>query len=474
MSPVSAAPAAAPFESARTAPGPRPWPFGSLLGIQTQGLLQYLAQGWRRYGDVYRVRLGAWRAVVLAHPAALKHVLAVRRDNYVKAETYDGVRRVVGNGLLALEGDAWKKRRALVQPAFHKQALAKLATAMVESGAIGFDALARRAEGRTLVVDAHREMVGLTLDVVVRALFGPELTQVAQVSYEALESAMQLVSEYSNRVVLPPWVPTPANRRFYRTMREVEGAVYRVIEAGRARGAGDGTLLSMLLESRDAGGVPLSDRDLRDEIFTLFVAGHETTALTLTWLFVLLAGRADLWAEARREVDAVLGPRAPGFDDVPRLVFLRQLIDETLRLSGPVAMVARTAVEADVVGGFRVDAGDVVLPFFWATHRHPDFWTEPESFDPSRFSPERSKGRDPWSYLPFSAGQRMCIGNTFSLVETVLLLAMLLQRFEVRVPEGQRVEPRMMVTVRPSRPVLVELAPRSQERASCSGPPACG
>lgn len=459
---LTAAPVSLPT-AVRQAPGPRPWPLlGNLPGIRAQGLLPYLAQAWRRFGDVYRVKLGSWNAVVLAHPEALKHVLAARRENYVKGETYDGVRRVVGNGLLALEGEAWKKRRALVQPAFHRPALARLADAMVESGASAYEGLVARAGGRPLTVDMHREMVALTLDVVVRALFGADLTGVAQVSYEALGTAMELVSEHSNQVVLPAWVPTPGNRRFHRTMREVEGAVYRVIEAARRRPGDEGTLLSMLLASRDADtGEPLSDRAIRDEVFTMFVAGHETTALTLTWLFYLLAGREDLWASARHEVDEVLGARRPTFDDVPKLPFLRQLVDETLRLSGPVAMVARTAVEADVVTGFRVNPGDVVLPFFWATHRHPDFWSEPERFDPSRFSPESARGRDPWSYLPFSAGQRMCIGNTFSLVESVLLLAMLLQRFDVRVPEGQRVEPVLMATMRPSRPVHVELSPRA-------------
>lgn len=449
---------------ARRAPGPKQWPLlGSLPGIKAHGLLQYLARSWRQHGDVYRVKLGTWNAVVLAHPEALKHVLATRRENYVKAETYDGVRRVIGNGLLALEGEAWKKRRALVQPAFHKPALAKLAQAMVSSGAGFFEGLSTRAGGRPMVVDAHREMVSLTLDVVVRALFGANLGPVAQVSYEALGTAIELVSEHSNGLVLPAWVPTPGNRRFHRTMREVEGAVYSVIRAGRSGPGDDGTLLSMLLASRDADtGAPLSDQALRDEVFTMFVAGHETTALTLTWLFSLLSGRGELWATARREVDEVLGGRAPTFDDVPRLRFLRQLIDETLRLSGPVAMVARTAVEADVVTGYQVEPGDVVLPFFWATHRHPDFWREPERFEPQRFSAEESQGRNPWSYLPFSAGQRMCIGNTFALVESVLLLSMLLQRFEVRVPEGQQIEPKLMATLRPSRPVMIELTPRAE------------
>jgi cytochrome P450 len=246
-------------------------------------------------------------------------------------------------------------------------------------------------------------------------------------------------------------------------MSEVEGAVYRVIAAGRRRTSfDDGILLSMLLGSKDAEtGEPLPDRAVRDEVFTMFVAGHETTALTLTWLFTLLDGRPDVLDAMRAEVDAVLGGRDPGFEDFPKLPYVRQVIDETLRLRGPVAMSARTAVEADELAGFRVDKGDVVLPFFWGTHRHPDYWPEPERFDPGRFSAERSKGRDPWSYLPFSGGQRMCIGNMFSLVESVVLVAMLLNRFEVKVEAGAgAVKPNAIATVRPTAPVWVELRER--------------
>jgi cytochrome P450 len=271
-----------------------------------------------------------------------------------------------------------------------------------------------------------------------------------------------LVSEQGNGVVLPPWVPTPGNRRFQRTMAEVEAAIYRVIEAGRRRTEPDGTLLWMLLNSRDERtGALLTDRDVRDEVFTMFVAGHETTALTLTWLLTLLEGRDEVLGAMRAEVDAVLGGRDPGFEDVPKLVYLRQVVDETLRLRGPVAMNARTAVADDEVLGFRVRKGDVVMPFFYAAQRHPDFWPEPEKFDPSRFTPEHSRGRNPWSYVPFSAGQRQCIGNTFSLVESVVLLAQLLQRFEVRLdPSVREVQPQALITVRPDRPVRVTLQAR--------------
>ncbi|MBM4783969.1 MAG: cytochrome P450 [Archangiaceae bacterium] len=443
-------------------PHPPRWPLvGHLPRLRGEGMLSLLEDSWRKLGDVFSVDVGM-HAVVVAHPDGIKRILAGNAKNYVKGSTYDGVRRVIGNGVLALEGDAWKARRTLMNPAFHRAALGKLTEAMAQTGQLVFDGLLNR-HGGPFTVDAHREMVKLTLDVVTVALFGRELLGAADISYESLGAALELVSEQGNGFVMPKWVPTPGNRKFHRTMAEVEGVIYRVIEAGRRRPPGDGTLLSMLIHSIDAEtNRPLTDQELRDEVFTLFVAGHETTALTLTWLFTLLHGRDDVMKAMKEEVDRVLGGREPGFEDYPKLVYLRQVVDETLRLRGPVAMTARNVVADDEVLGVRVRAGDVVMPYFYGAHRHKDFWTDPERFDPGHFAPEKAQGRNPWSYLPFSAGQRQCIGNTFSLVETVVLLAQLITRFDVEVdPSVQDVKPVAMVTVRPDRPVMVKLTPRA-------------
>ncbi len=442
--------------------GPPAWPLvGHLPMVKGAGMLPFLERSWREYGDVFSINLGG-PMVVVAHPEGVKRVLAGNAKNYVKGRTYDQFRRIVGNGLITLEGPAWKARRTLMQPAFHRAGLSKLTQAMAESGRQHFDALRAKHGTAAFRLDAHRDMVDLTLDVVVAALFGRELTGAAHVSYEALGAALELVSERSNGVVLPEWIPTPGNRKFHRTMKEVDAAVFRVIEAGRKTGGGEGTLLSMLINSRDAEtGAPLTDRELRDEIFTMFIAGHETTALTLTWLFTLLVGRDDVLDRMRAEVDTVLGDRDPQFEDFPRLPYLRQVVDETLRLRSPVAMNARTAVADDDLMGFRVNAGDVVMPFFYAVHRHPEFWKDPEKFDPDRFTADQNRARDPWTYLPFAAGSRQCIGNMFSLVEGVVLIAQLLRRFEVVVDTDLvQVKPLAMVTVRPDRPVMITLRAR--------------
>jgi cytochrome P450 len=452
----------------RDPPGPRSLPFvGHLLGVRAAGdFLSYLEPQWRIYGDVFRFNVLGRNAVVFTHPEAIKQVLSTRRDRYTKGSIYDGVRRVMGDSVLTLDKDAWKRRRAIMQPAFHRQALAKLTVIMAQAGAKFFDALAARgrAGGVPIAVDAHHEMVKLTLDVVIDALFGRGLASAGDISYEALSGALELMSEAANGVPLPAWLPTPYNRKFQRTMRQLDGVVYALVAKARQRGTDEGTLLSMLLASVDEEtGQPLSDKAIRDEVFTLFVAGHETTALTLTWIFVLLDGRPEVLARMKDEVATALGGRDPGFDDLPRLPYVRQVIDETLRLRPPAPLIPRNVMEDDDVGGFRVNAGEMAFLLFWATHRHPDFWPDAERFDPDRFAPERIKGRHSWSYVPFSGGPRTCIGNMFSLVETTLLVAQLLNRFEVDIQPCGDVRPIAIGTARPSRPVRVVL--RTKVRA---------
>jgi cytochrome P450 len=445
-------------ELKRRAPGPRAWPLLGNVGA-LRGLIPFLEQQWSTHGDVFRVRILGMRALLAAHPEQIQRILIGNRQNYIKDSVYENLRRLVGQGLVTLEGDAWKERRTLANPAFHRASLAKLAAIMVDSGARFFDAIEAAIAHEPKVIDVHQAMVRLTLDVVINALFGRGLLQSSEVSYSAIEDSLELVSAGANGVTLPPWVPTPRNLRFHRTIRALDDNMYTIINAARAQQT-DGTLLSMLLSARDEEGNPLSDQQLRNELVTLFIAGHETTALTLTWMFVLLEQAPEVLARMREVVDGVLGGREPTFADVPKLGYLRQVVDETLRLRPPAAMVGRNAVGADELGGYSVERGDVVLPFFWGVHRHPDFWREPQRFDPERFAPSESKGRHNCAYVPFSVGPRICIGNTFSLVETQLLIAQMLNRFEFEISPCTDVKPAAVGTVRPSKPVRVRFKRR--------------
>lgn len=454
----------APTGAARPAPGPKGLPVvGNVPRIVRQGLFRFVIESAREHGDAFRIGSGGTSQLIISHPDAMERVLASNRTAYVKGSGYDVVRDLLGHNLITLEGDAWKKRRRLAQPSFHRRTIAGLVDAMAELSISRFDEL-RRSSPRGTVLEMHREMTGLTLDIVVEALFGRGLSREADTPYEVLSAALLALSDRGNGFPLPKWIPTSSNRRFQHTLTSLNADVHKLILAARRRlDAGDepSTLLGMLLSTRDDDtGEALHDEELRDEVKGLFVAGHETTALTMTWLFTLLDGQHDVMERMRAEVDDVLGGRAPTYEDIPRLSYLRQVVDEALRLRPAAWIIARNAVRDDELCGIAVKEGDLVVPCIYLTHRHPDYWPDAERFDPDRFSPENQKARDNWAYLPFSGGPRVCIGNTFSLVETQVLLATLLQRFSFELLPGQRIEPKAVGTLRPSGPVYVRLDPR--------------
>jgi cytochrome P450 len=449
-------------EPARPAPCSPALPLlGHLPRIRRLGMLKFLDEEWRKHGDVFRIELGASSALVIAHPDALERVLASHRERFVKGRSYDGLRQILGDGLIAAVDPAWRNQRAVMQPSFHRSGLKNLVAAIAESAQLYFEDL-RRRNPNGAVLDIHREMVKLTLDVVVRALFGPHLLSASAVRYETLCELLDLVSERSNGVPIPLWIPTPGNMKFKRVLRELDDIIYRMLAKARAErqdqtNTPSKTLLDMLLDAVDAEtGQPLPDKLVRDELLTMFVAGHETTALTLTWMFALLEGRDDVWSQVCQEVQVVLDGRFASFEDLSKLPYTRAVIDETLRVRGPAAVVGRDAIESDNLLGFEVRPGDRILPYFAGVHRHPAYWSQPDRFMPERFLPENSADRDRWCYTPFSAGQRVCIGNMFSLHESVLILSMIAQRAVPRLVPGQNIEPVMIATVRPSAPVMVD------------------
>ncbi len=433
---------------------------GDTFEVGRRGMLPFLEDRWRREGDVFRLHVGPRRMVVVVHPDGVEHVLARHRDRYVKGRTYDSMRLLTGEGLLTLEGDAWLRRRRLEQPAFHRESIRKLVRAMVDVTARRLERMRERAP-RQGTFEAHRAMMEIALEIVGETLFGQKLgDENTDASASAFKEALELISLRANAAIaLPLAVPTPGNLRLKRALRLLDGMVRTIISTARGRSEPETspTLLSMLLAARDADtGEPLTDVELRNEVITLFLAGHETTALALTWSFTLLGRHPDVVEAARAEIDAVLQGRAPTAEDLPKLSYLRQVIDEVLRLRGPTWTVARDATAPDTIGGVAIKPGDVVMPVSWLTHRHPAFWDRPEVFDPQRFAPDRVKARHPWSYYPFSLGPRMCIGNLFSLAEAQVVLAMMLQRMELEPePSVANVQPVAQITLRPSGPVNV-------------------
>jgi cytochrome P450 len=435
------------------------WPIlGALPGITRLGALEYFTRCWEKYGDTFRLRLGPRDVVCVTHPDAVEHVLVTHREKYVKGPTYQGLRLLTGDGLLTLEGDPWRKRRRMAQPAFHKESIRSLVEAMARvTGEVFDEWLARMPNGGTF--EAHEEMMYLALEIVGETLFGERLGKSSGESSAAFGAALEALSNRGNiPVAIPLSVPTPGNIRLRKALTLLDEMVYSIISRARRIDDGRATLMRMLIDARDADtGEALTDRELRDEVITLVLAGHETTALLLTWGFTLLGRHPEIISRMRAEVSEVLGDRVPTAEDLPKLVYVRQVIDEILRLRTPTWALGRDIAEDDVLCGMKVYKGETVMPLVFLTHRHPAIWEDPERFDPERFAPARAKGRHHWAYVPFSAGPRMCIGNLFTLAEAQVILAMMLQRGDFELASLKPVPTKPMMTLRPGGPVNVRV-----------------
>lgn len=445
-------------------PGPRGLPLvGTIHPFLGEDFLAPLLRLFERYGPLFRLRLPlGMRLVVLAHPEAVERVLRTRRDNYVKGSVYDGARILLGDGLVTSEGPLWQRQRNLARPAFTTPALQGYLEAMAESTGEALDRWASREPGAPL--DAQGEMSRLTMDITGRTLFGMDISDQSGHASAAFTAALKAIGKRGpSDLQLPLWVPTPGNLRFRGTLRELDALVYAIIERFHTLPAEqvEHTLLGAYMGSRDPEtGEAMSDRQLRDEVITLYLAGHETTASLLAWSLYCLSRNPQASARVVAEIDATLGGEVPDLAQLKALRYTEQFIDEVLRLYPPAWTIARNAMEADEVMGYGVPRGSMVMLPIYMTHRMRAFWPDPEVFDPERFSPSAAKDRHPFAWLPFSLGPRMCIGMHFALYEAKMVLGLLLRRFSVRLAVDQDIGCRAQGTLRPARPIRVFLTPR--------------
>lgn len=436
---------------------PRP-PATPLLGhvpLLWRDPLGALVDGMREQGDVVGYDCGAFELLLVNDADAVQHVLQKNHRNYRKSRNYRPLRLVLGDGLLTSEGKAWLRHRKLAQPAFHHRALHRFAEEMVR---LTVDHVGRWRDGTTL--DLHREMMQLTLRIVGATLFSADLLDDA----EDIGRALDVVLPYAwrrteNPVQLPPWIPTPENLRFRRARHRLDRLVVDLVQRRRNMAEPPLDLLSMLMGAEDDEG-GLSNEALRDEILTLVLAGHETTANALTFLGYLLALHPAAARRLAAEVDEVLGGRRPTRDDVSALTYTTRVVQEAMRIFPPVWGFEREAVEADVVGGYPVRPGTVIAVAPYTLHRHRRYWDGPEGFDPDRFSPERSAGRHRFAYLPFGGGPRICIGKGFAMMEAVLVVATVAQRWHLSLRPGERLELEPGITLRPRGGLHFEVAAR--------------
>jgi cytochrome P450 len=443
-------------DESRVALGPPGHWFAGNLPAFRRDRLDFLTASARTYGDMTALRFAHRRIYLVSHPNLIEEVLVTQSRHFIKHFALRLNPLVLGKGLLTSEGDFWLRQRRLIQPVFARSRIAGYAPVMV-AAARHVTASWRSGERRDIMV----EMMRLTLEIAAKTLFDAEVGGEAQAIVAALQVMQDnFLARFSATIPPPIWLPTPGNLRLRRAVRQLDAIVFGFIHQRRQQGTGHGDLLSLLLSARDEAGGGMTDRQVRDEAMTLFLAGHETTALALSWAWYLLAQNPDAEERLAAEARAVLGERDPTADDFPRLRYAEMVALEAMRLYPPAYLIGREAIRDCVIGGYRVRRGTTLLMSQWVVQRDPRFFTEPERFRPERWGEESIKALPHFAYFPFGGGPRLCIGNTFAMMEMTLVLAAIAQRFHFRLQPGARVEAVPTFTLRPAPGIPAEIVAR--------------
>jgi cytochrome P450 len=439
-------------------PGPKGLPvFGSVFEPQGDSI-RYLTKCAREYGDIVFFRFLGVPACFVNRPDCIESILVTQNNNFVKSKDYRAMRRVLGNGLLLSEGEFWRRQRKLIQPAFHQERIAAYGEIMV-----GYTVrmLADWSDGQEL--DIHEAMMRLTLGIVAKTLFDADVSHEAEDVDAALSVLMgKFLRQAGLALLLPSWVPLPTSQLLKRAVGRLDKVIYGIIEQRRASGQMSGDLLSVFLQLQDDEGVGMNDRQLHDEIMTLFLAGHETTANVLSWTWFLLGQNPEAEEKLHEELGRVLGGRVPTPADLPRLVYTDMALRESMRIYPPVWVIGRRALAPFRLGEYELPADTNVLISQLILHRDARYFPEPDRFDPDRWcvGDPRNASLPRFAYFPFGGGPRVCIGAAFGMMEAVLLLATIAQQFRIQIAPGQMVKMQPTVTLRPRNGIPVTLKRR--------------
>ncbi|MFI5929079.1 cytochrome P450 [Micromonospora sp. NPDC051543] len=430
----------------RTPPGPPVGAAPGLLWKLARDRLGLMAEAARTYGDAARIVIGPKKLYYLNHPDFAKHVLADNSDNYHKGLGLAQAKRALGDGLLTSEGEIWRKQRAAMKPVFQNRRIAQQAGAVAEEAGRLVERLRSRRDGEP--VEVMSEMTGLTLGVLGRTLLDADLGGFGSLGQSFATMQDQAMFEMTTNGLVPMWVPLPHQLRFRRARRDLRRTVDKLVRDRTGDADGDDALSRLIMSARQEADARVGQQRIYDELVTLLLAGHETTASTLGWTFHLLDRHPDVWQRLHEEAVSVLGDRPPVYEDLHRLTYTTMVLEEVMRLYPPVWMLSRIAQGEDEVGGWRIPAGVDVLICPYTLHRHPDFWADPERFDPERFAPERSAHRPRYAYLPFGAGPRFCVGNHLGMLEAAFVVAMVVRELRLVTEPGYRVVPEPMLSLR--------------------------
>jgi cytochrome P450 len=418
----------------------------------------YLTRCAREYGDIVFFHFLGVPACFVNRPDHIESVLVTQNNNFVKSKDYRAMRRVLGNGLLLSEGDFWRRQRKLIQPAFHQARIAAYAEIMV-----GYTQrmLESWSDGQSL--DVHEAMMRLTLGIVAKTLFDADVSREAEDVDAALSVLMgKFLRQAGLALLLPAWVPLPTSQLLKRAVGRLDKVIYGIIEQRRANGQMSGDLLSVFLQVRDDEGAGMTDRQLHDEIMTLFLAGHETTANVLSWTWFLLSQNPEVEQKLIEELKRVLGGRVPTPADLPKLIYTDAVLRESMRLYPPVWVIGRRALAPFRLGEFEIPGDTNVLISQLILHRDARYFPEPERFDPDRWNATdpRCASLPRFAYFPFGGGPRVCVGAGFAMMEAVLLVTTIAQQFQIQIAPGQRVKMQPTVTLRPRNGIPVTLRRR--------------
>lgn len=444
-----------------------PWPIGSIKFF-ADAPLDFFEKYIPKYKGIFQVDSLFFKAntdfklmMIVSHPDYVKHLLQDNNRNYRKSFGYEVMKLLLGKGLLTSEGDFWRKQRRLMQPAFHRERLASFANIMSEECS---DLLEKwKALPNHSVINLSHDMMEMTLNIVCRAMFSLDVNDASEVVNREFNIANEkLIKRMMNPLQLPLWVPTSSNRKEKHAYKAIHEVVAAVIE--KRRQGGDkryDDLLAMLMETKDEDtGEMMSDSQIKDEVVTIFLAGHETTAVALTWLFHCLEENPEVESKLLQEAQTVLDGKVATLENIPQLEYTKMVIDETLRLYPPAWIIGRHSYEDDEVGGYSIPKDTNCLIPVYYIHRDETYWPEPLRFIPERFSKENSKNRHKFIYFPFGGGPRQCIGNNFALMEMQLIVPVLLQYFHLQKPRDFKFEQDPLITMRPKPEMLMELIHR--------------
>jgi cytochrome P450 len=455
----------------RIPPGPRGRPLVGNLPEFGKDVIGFFERCARDYGDIVSLRLGRWPAVFLNHPDYFEAVLLANNKNFIKHTFFwRHVTEIFGRGLVTNEGAPWLRQRRLMQPAFHREKIAGYGRTMVEHTErmlAEWDAAARGER------DLHDAMMGLTMGIATRTLFGTDVApdETAAIGAAFDDAVVEIARRFRRPVKIPDWLPLPSNRRYAAAVRTLDRLVYDTVAAKKRDGGGD-DLLTMLMDARDEDGSAMDLRQIRDEAVTIFLAGHETTAIALSWTFHLVARHPAVEAKLLDEIRGVLRERPATAADVPLLPYAGHVVNESMRLFPPAYAFGREAVGPCEIGGYAIPAGTTIFISPWVAHRDPRWFDDPLAFRPERWENDLAKRLPRFAFLPFGGGPRVCIGNAFAMMEAVLILVSVLRRYGVRSVPGREPRPFASITLRPDggMPMLVERRQTPDRRPQAPDP----